>query len=489
MKRKPAQNEVCMPLDLDYNGNQYNPTIIGFLKSTGHVQMNLQEAKRMHGELPSKRGVVLSNKDEETYSGRRGRKTLNLPLGVLITKKLRKGSLKKTVFDFYKKWHRNYKKEFGIDTEFFFNLNDPNIVKKVITENNSTINEIAEVDVKEYLRSTNLIKIETLNSIKNDNLLGKAEEILKRKKKDIIEEKRLHLINTTLDKIKAIRIVKSITDFDITNTNECDIYADEIAKELYKISRYISLSGIDKLACVRGKCVEFEYTPRDFSFLELGMQAGDCTAEKFYNQVDRNTTNIYWTVFTWILDRNYQIIMVFYNGKFVMKVHLVLLFSTRGGRDNIFLGIDAIEISKEFRDDIKQCRGRDDLLKNKEYIFKAVIEKVKEIAKKMKIQHIYSEKFSNAKWVREELNKMLEIHLNVEDIKKLDDLEDILELAQQLCKEESEAVVEKVFMEIQMKNTHLIQEPESCLKNNIKSFAIIQGNQNDGIPIKNTVKI
>ena len=244
---------------------------------------------------------------------------------------------------------------------------------------------------------------------------------------------------------------------------------------------------------VTGSDVEFEYATRDYSYLMLGKQFGDCTAKNTFDQVDRfNIENIYWTVFTWILNRNYQILKVFYNGELVMKIHLVILFVTTKAIDKIFLAIDAIETTREFRDDIdiaKKKLRRNDLLDKKEYILKKTFEKVKKIAEKMGIQNIYSEKFSNSRWVREELEKIQEIYLDVNDIKNLDELEDVFELAQQICREAKKDAVEAVFMELQMKNIYLFRQPEKALKNNIKSFAVIQGDLKDGIPIKNTVRI
>jgi len=63
-----------------------------------------------------------------------------------------------------------------------------------------------------------------------------------------------------------------------------------------------------------------------------GKEVGDCTADKLFRQVDRDVENIYWTSFSWFLDRNYQILKVHYESV-VMKVHLLPAGGTeRGGR-------------------------------------------------------------------------------------------------------------------------------------------------------------
>jgi hypothetical protein len=170
-------------------------------------------------------------------------------------------------------------------------------------------------------------------------------------------------------------------------------HADEVARILWDVSRHVPVAGVERLSLVRGRDVEVAFAPRDGSFLALGKEVGDCTADKLFRQVDRDVENIYWTVFSWFLDRNYQILKVYYDGEFVMKVHLLpVLAATRDG-GAVFLAVDAIETTPVFREDTHV--GHPDLLEKKEYIFTRTVEEVQRLAQTMGIEHVYAERFSN----------------------------------------------------------------------------------------------
>ncbi len=244
---------------------------------------------------------------------------------------------------------------------------------------------------------------------------------------------------------------------------------------------------METLYGLKGSGVEFEYAKRDISYLTLGKKTGDCTADKAPFQADRDIENIFWTVFPWILDRNYQILKVFYNGSFVMKVHMLPLFILNDSDGEMVLAVDAIETVREFRDDINGY-GKSDLLAQKNLIFEKVLMKIIDISSKMGIGQIYGEKFSNTKWVRDLLSEKDEIFFNVNNLIKLDELEDVFSLSEDLSEKMHHETVDSVFMELQMKNTFLTPKITSKTSD-LKSYAIIKGDSERGIPMKNVIGV
>jgi hypothetical protein len=467
---------------------EYNPNIIGFTEEKGPVMISLKKAKTRYGKLPSDYQMV-SVKD-----GRKSRKVLNLALGKRITEELKTGdvNLKKPVFQFFENWHRDWKEEFGIRIESFFNLNNPELIGQIITECRNSLSPVSSQQLRIDLGSTSLLRKDILNSIPDSTLLQSVEKILKNKQNNHSGKRKYQDIQLALARIRIHRILAKIK-----NTTSCDlaesdpqtttIYADEIADALFELSSDLPIPDIEKLSIPRKKGVEFEFATRDISYLMLGKETGDCTADKTPFQADRNIENIYWTVFPWILDRNYQILKVFHDGQFVMKVHLLPLYVFHENMDKIILAVDAIETIRGFRDDIQECR-RKELPENRKEIFHQVLQKIICIGKAMGIDNIYAEKFSNTKWVRELLDGLPEIFLHVNNLIKLDELEDIFCLAQALCKKNGMEPPKEIFMEIQMKNTALI--PSVSKKNiSVKSFAVIKGRSDDGIPMKKIIGI
>lgn len=257
-------------------------------------------------------------------------------------------------------------------------------------------------------------------------------------------------------------------------------HADEIARILWRLSPYLLLGGTDRLSCVRGRGVEADFVPRDASFLALGKEVGDCTADKLFQQVDRDVENIYWTVFSWFLDRNYQILRIYSDGQFVMKVHLLPLVALDRDGGEIFLAVDAIETTPIFREDTPV--GRPELLEKREYIFARMVEEVQRLAQTMGIQHVYAERFSNTAWVRREMQRFPEVYLHVGDIQKIDELEDIFELSKRICAAAGRERPSGIFMELQMRNTFLLRGAATV--RGVKVFAILAGDERLGIPMK-----
>jgi len=467
---------------------EYNPNIIGFVEDKGPVTISLNEARDIYGQLPSVYKLMPLKK------GRQNKKGLNLALGKLISEKLKDSNvnLKKTVFYFFRSWHRNWTDEFGINIESFCNLNAPDQIKGIISRCQKELSVFSDPDLRSTLLSGRLIRKDILNSIPDQNLAESAEKILQKRLKTLSGVKKKESIQHSINRIQAYRLLQTIKkniscDLSVADYQTLKIYADEISKTLFTLSFHINIPGADELSVVRGQGVEFEFAARDISYLMLGKETGDCTADKTPFQADRDIENIYWTVFPWILDRNYQILKVYYNGSFIMKAHLLPLFVHHDSFDKIILAIDAVEAVRAFRDDIKEF-GREDLLEKKKEIFKKVLEKIVAIGSSMGIHDIYAEKFSNTKWIRNYLNKLPEIFLDVRSLIKIDELEDVFFLSKELFSDTENMVPKEIFMEIQMKNTSLL--PSVTKKSrDVKAFAVIKGSPGEGIPMKKIIGI
>ena len=466
----------------------YNPLIMGFVKDHGPVIISLKKAREAYGKLPSEY-QLLSRKNT-----RKLKRTLNLDIGRIISARLRSGheNLKKTVTDFFGRWHRSYEDEFGVHIAPLLNLNDPAKVRSAIAENRDVLMRMLQLNVRDEVVRLNLIRKDVLNSIAPERLTETVLHMLAKKAQRMQQADRTETLRDAYAQISANSILQSLKQSiglpDAGFTREAiEIYADDIAAALNHISRHIKLAGISGLQLVQGKGVEFQFAARDRSYLALGKDTGDCTADKPFFQADQDVENIYWTIFPWILDRNYQILKVSFNGDFIMKVHILPLFwlSPQGGR--IILAVDAIETGRVFRDDL-EGHYREDLMVQREHIFRFVLEQIRLIAHAMGIHDVYAEKFSNTPWVRLELSQLPEILINVHQLIKLDELEDVYELIRMLGSEDGHDEIKQVFMELQMKNTSLLPGVTKRMEG-IKSFAVVHGNPADGIPMKRVIGI
>jgi hypothetical protein len=467
---------------------EYNPNILGFVAGRGPIIISLEEARSRYGKLPSDFEFVPKKE------GRQNKKGLNLDIGKTLTETLNRAgtNLKHAVFDFFEAWHRDYAAEFNINLDPFFNLTSPERIKHVIRTNAATLAALSRLHLRDHLEKHQLIRRDVLNSIQEKELSETAERMLSRKIKHLNNAQMQRTLADTLVMIRANRIlgeVKAETTFDITREDysRLPVYADEIAKGILALSSHQALSGIDKLQGIRGHGVEFEFATRNRSYLDLGKETGDCTAHKAPFQADQDTENIYWTVFPWLLDRNYQILKIYFQGELVMKFHLLPLFVIKENEGRMTLAVDGIETVRAFRDDI-QGLHREDLVKERSMIFDTALEKVAALAGRMGIDHIYAERFSNTPWVRERLDALPEIYLHVNHIVKLDELEDVFTLAQELSRSGGKAIPQELFMEVQMKNTALLPRVTSKTAG-IKSFATIKGDPAHGIPMKQAIGV
>jgi hypothetical protein len=465
--------------------SDYNPIILGFVANEGYVDIPLLRAREEYGQLPSEYGLVPNT------ANRRQRKTLNLSLGLSILKHLREGTrLTETMARFYERWGRDYRSDYGVDLEPFVRRNQPSVLKRVIDENAAELAERRQTDIREYFRAQGLIAQSTLLSIPSQELLAKARTILAKKTRNPAHTPDHEALAEALALIQTRQLLDELavlTGGEITTFGKARLafHADEVARILWRLSSWMPLSGVERLSCVRGEGVEFEFAPRNASFLELGKEVGDCTADKSFRQVDRDIENIYWTVFSWFLDRQYQILRVYYRGQFVMKVHLLPLLVFNRDTEAVFLAVDAIETTPVFREDTRI--GRAELLDMKEHIFSRTVGEVARIAGAMGIANVYAEKFSNTRWVRQELEGFPEIYLRIGDIRKIDELEDVFELAKRVCGAAGEEAPSSVFMELQAKNTYLL--PGVATVKGVKALAVLSGDSGPGIPMKRVVGI
>jgi len=467
---------------------EYNPFIMGFTRDSGPLIISLKEARQRYGKLPSDYRLV------PRKSGRKVKKALNLDIGQVVSATLKANpeSLKRYGIDFFNQWHRSDEEEFNIRTAPFLNLNDPAVVWETIQTNEALLTALVNLDLREDVLQAGLIRKDVLNSIEPERLTETVQQILQKKLRQAPQSPRAKAFHTTLTKVRAHAALQSMRR-TIGMAGEgftpaiVSIYADIIAETLRQVAGFCPLAGTKRLQTVQGQGVEVKFALRDRSYLALGKETGDCTADKPLFQTDQDVENIYWTVFPWILDRNYQILKVYFDGEFIMKAHILPLYRPTPGGGRMILAIDAIETVRAFRDDL-DAHGREELISRQDRILQCMLAQVIQIAQKMGIDDVYAEKFSNTPWVREALGQLPEIFLNVNDLVKLDELEDIYELAQTLSRESGHPGVNDIFMELQMKNTSLLPNSTQKIKG-IKSFAVVQGDASDGIPIKRVVGI
>ncbi len=458
----------------------YNPIVLGFVEGKGAIHVPLQVAREEYGQLPSDYGLL------QGAEGRRARKALNLPIGLGIMDLLRQGkNLPEIMKKFYERWGLDYQADFGVHIQRFHRFNDPWTLWQVVEANYTTLAECLAVDVAAYLHAHGLIPQPTLRSIPAERLLTKAKDILGKRRRNPAhagEQERGEEALTLLEVKELLEKLARLLGGEIGRWTKDRLVsqADEIARILWKLSKHLPLARADRLVCVRGEGVEIEFVPRDVTFLTLGKEVGDCTADQLFRQVDQDVENIYWTVFSWFLDRNYQILRVYFDGQFVMKVHLLPLLASGRNGGEVFLAVDAIETTPSFREDTPV--GRPELLEKKEYIFAQTVEAVQRLALSMGIDHVYAERFSNTAWVRRELEQFPEVYLHIGDIQKIDELEDVFELSKRVCAEAGRERPSGIFMELQMRNTFLM--PGAATVRGVKVFAVLGGDARLGIPMK-----
>jgi hypothetical protein len=462
----------------------YNPIVVGFVEGEGYVNIPLQAAREEYGQLPSEYGLLPQTQ------GRHTRKALNLPLGLAILRQLENDwDFPGNMARFYERWGRDFQADFGVNPESFHRRNDPWALTRILEENRDLLWDSRILDPREYLVAQKLISAATLQSIPGKTLLAKAKTILEKKRRNPAHRHEQPALTQAITHLGVTELLDELGrlcgDPARSGRGRLDVHADEAAVLLWRLSTYLPLAGLERLECVRGEGVEFGFAPRDRSFLELGKEVGDCTADKSFRQVDRDVENIYWTVFAWFLDRNYQILTVHCDGRLVMKVHLLPLLASHEAGEAMILAVDAIETTPAFREDTPASDP--DLVEKKEYVFARMVDETRRLAAAMGIEHVVAERFSNTPWVRRELATFPETYLHIGHVRKIDEMEDVFELAKKVCVAAGQEAPRGVFMELQMKNTQLL--PGVATVRGVKTFALLAGNARVGMPLKRVVGV
>ncbi len=471
----------------------YNPLILAFDRELGPFTIPLQAAKKEYGHLPSEFKLLSPRKTAGRSGSRRvSKKTLNLDFGVSLKEWLSGAhgrDLKGFVVRFFAGWHRDYRREFDLSPAPLINLNDPRKVRTALKTNANIWEGIAALDTREYISSHGVVRRDTLNSIPDNLLLDKAVEMLLRKERSSVRGNLSEIIASLKGKqalgLLAVRLGVPIGE---TARLPVDEYADEIASTFGAMARYLGLQGVECLRFLKGSGIEFDYAPRDLSYLGLGRRFGDCTSDQMRLQVDIEIENIFWTVFSWILDRNYQILRVFRDGRPLVKCHILPLCVDVPETERppyFFLSVDAVETVPLIRTQGEPSDQTEFMAQRGELLQSAVGE-ITRIADRIGIDAVYAEKFSNAGWVRDRFARYPEVYLNTMRIIKIDELEDVYYCAREFCRSHGFPLPERLFMELQVKNSYLL--PGKVTGHN-KSFAILRGSPKDGIPAKMVVGV
>jgi hypothetical protein len=253
------------------------------------------------------------------------------------------------------------------------------------------------------------------------------------------------------------------------------VFADDIIQSL-SLGQAGFLSQAASIApgarWIRGEGIEAAYTPRNPSFVVLGDLFGDCTSLAMRAQVDSEVANIHWTVYSWLLDPYYRVLEVFWNGRPAIKGHILPLFI--GGTPLLML--DAVEVVPQLRG---LRNGRPNPTLNREMfevrkeLLEALFEEVRVIAAKMGLETIFVEKFSNARWVRAQIDRLPSDSYHMEDVYKPFGTQLIEENIRRLTGCSTATDVE---VEIQAVNLRLMDQQ---MRPGFKEVAVLHGQRKD----------
>lgn len=252
------------------------------------------------------------------------------------------------------------------------------------------------------------------------------------------------------------------------------VYADETAQRLADHASnpcFSAPDGLDRLKYLRNKGIEIAYASRDLPFLHSGDYYGDCTASEVRSQVDPEIANIHWTVYAWLLDPFYRVLEVFFDGRRVMKGHILPLI-IHGRR---VLMLDAIETIPSIRDFLRGKKNRNisrSIYARRIELLRALFATVEDLAGRMGVQAVYVDKYSNTKWVREEVNKLPSDSYHISDVIKPFKNDLIKAVINRILKETAVNVAE----EIQARNISLMDQQ---LRPNYKEVGVLMGRRKD----------
>lgn len=252
------------------------------------------------------------------------------------------------------------------------------------------------------------------------------------------------------------------------------MYADEIAQMLAEHAANPSFpepAVRASLQYLRKDGVEIAYARRDAAFLSSGDYYGDCTASEVRSQVDPEIANIHWTVYAWLLDPYYRVLDVYFNGRRVLKGHVLPLI-IQGRR---VLMLDAIETIPSIRDFLRGKPNRNisrPIYARRKELLKALFTTVKKLAAQMGVEAVYVDKYSNTKWVRAEVGKLPADSYHIRDVIKPFKNSPIEAVIHSI----TGAPVEDVWEEIQARNISLMDQQ---LRPNYKEVGVLMGRRKD----------
>ena len=252
------------------------------------------------------------------------------------------------------------------------------------------------------------------------------------------------------------------------------VYADEIAQLMvdHTLSPCFVRPGVlDDFRAVCKKGIEIAYARRDSTFLYSGDYYGDCTASEVRSQVDPEIANIHWTVYAWLLDPYYRVLDVFYQGRRVLKGHILPLI-IQGRR---VLMLDAIETIPSIRDFLRGKPNRNisrSIYDRREEILQTLFKAVKDLARQMGVQAVYVDKYSNTKWVRRAVGRLPSDSYHISDVVKPFGNEIIARIIRRQLNTPTAEAVE----EIQARNISLMDQQ---LRPNYKEVGVLMGRRKD----------
>ena len=345
--------------------------------------------------------------------------------------------------------------KWGIDPGPLFNLNSPRVVGK-------GVRNIFGVDVADF-RVDSQEALAFLEKINADRFLGKStaaklaylKPITGRAFKYItaasLKEHFPDVINATIELLKRQanrlqrqeltcthidRLILSLADLlvryllkDRLTSHPLfaenpdlfyRVYADEITQlvaDHFSNPCFAKQDVLDTFRYIRKKGIEVSFARRNRAFINSGDYYGDCTAGEVRSQVDPEIANIHWTVYSWLLDPHYRILDVFFDGRRVLKGHVLPLI-IHGRR---VLMLDAIETIPSIRDTLRGKKNRnisEHIYARRIELLQALFDVVKDLAGRMGVQAVYVDKYSNTKWVREEVGRLPADSYHISEVTK-----------------------------------------------------------------------
>jgi hypothetical protein len=248
------------------------------------------------------------------------------------------------------------------------------------------------------------------------------------------------------------------------------VFADFVVKTI--MTRHSQESAENRFDFADRKGIECQFSHRDIDFIYAGDAFGDCTAFRVRSQVDPDVANIHWTVYPWILDPYYRVIEVFADGKPTVKCHLLPLVIQ--GRPLLML--DAIEVVPKLRDKKDGSENPDldsSMYERREELMDCLFTTCKNLARRMGLEVVYVDMFSNAKWVRDAIERLPTDSYHVRDVTKPYSTSIIENFVRKLL---SKKKIGKVVEEVQAMNLKLMHQH---MEAGVKEVGVLMGRRSE----------